>query len=169
MFKIKNSVEENKIKLACDSIKFSINLMIKIDASIERKIMEETHYNDLAHENVVYQNLKSSDISIEKLNDLLIKIKMFLKVLKMVSKHLNEEIECSTDTQQTYFSKLKLIVDSFISKLGTKSSVFIKNLTTNKKQNEDRKLYKNSDSLSPCHKYSVSTVNSENGEHSLII
>lgn len=168
MYRIKNRVEDKKIKLACESIKFSINLMIKIDASIERKIMEETHYNDLAEENVVYHNIKSCDISIEKLNDLLIKIKMFLNVLKMVSKYLNEEIECSTDTQQTYFSKLKLIVDSLISKLVTKSSVFIKNLTTHK-LNEERKLCKNSDSLFPCHKYSDSTVNSENGEHSLII
>ena len=168
MSKIKNKIEERMIKLACESIKLSLNLMIKIDACIERKIMEETQFDNLTYENVVLQNLRSSDISMERLNDLLIKIKMFLKVLKMVSKNIHEEIESSTESQQTYFSKLKQIVDSLISKLATKSSLFVKNLTTHS-QNDDGKLCKNSDSSFPCHKYSDSTVNSETGEHSLII
>jgi hypothetical protein len=165
---LKNKIHERKIQLSCEAIKFSINLMIKIDDSIDRKIYEETLSENLVHNDVVYLNLKNKDMSTEKLNDLLIKIKMFLNIIRLVSKYLHEEIENSGETQQIYFSKIKVIVDNLISKLFTKSSALIKNMSRFS-QNDNRKHCKSSDSHFACHKYSDSTLNSETGEHSFII
>lgn len=83
------NLHKDRIHLLCKSIKFSVKLMSKIFNFFNKNVEKN-------------ENSKISD------NDLLIKIKLFLKIIRIVANNLKDLIEKSKNKKEREFFTLYL-------------------------------------------------------------
>lgn len=169
MSTFKNKIHQRKFQLACESIKISLNMMMKIDDWMEKKIDEEFKNENNSNLNFMMESLRDDCVEIQRGSDLFLKIKIFLQIIILVSKYLTEDIENSVETKRIYLIKVKTMVDRIISKMYARSSNMLKKMKINSEFGN--KKLKTMDSDHSYHKYSVSTVSSERceDENNLVI
>jgi hypothetical protein len=84
-------IEKEKNSLVCESIKLSTKLMSKLLTSFS-----------------IHQNNEEENINIENnhnlSNEILIKLKLFLKITRLVQSQTKEEIENSNEEKNKFFS-----------------------------------------------------------------
>jgi hypothetical protein len=112
-------VQREKTALVCQSIKFSTKIMNKILTAIE-KVTDVSNGQGILH---------SSQPA-----DLLMKIKIFLKITRLITEQVNVEVSQSQGPENQFFSMIKIFTEKIQSKLYNLSNDLIKRLLSNTKR-----------------------------------